>query len=647
MKVRRRILAVFTAVSLLLTAMPGAAFGAEVWQEENRTAEENGISVTAAEADSDDYATLEKASDGEQAVEREYIITSSADLTKMVRPSGVVSIDYAGDGIALITLSKQADLDDIATDLSKQYPDVDIQPNYIYESSNVTRDPFLSLQWGLINGSGADIAFEQAYRFVAAHKNTMKETVVAVIDSGFDFNHPDLAAVTWVNQGETAGNGKDDDGNGYKDDVHGYDFSGKTPKVLSTAFGKGKSSEYHHGTHCAGIIGAETGNDIGIAGIGSISGKLSMMSLKVLGPNGEGSAFKVIQAIRYAEKNGADICNLSMGTYQYDSALYKAMANSKMLFVCAAGNNRRDVDQFPMYPACYKLENIISVGNMESGGQLYRLSNYGKTSVDLAAPGTDIYSTFPGNMYENLTGTSMAAPFVTGVASLIHSYYEGISAAQMRMLILDNCSYAVGLGGKVAGNRCLNAYKPLIAESRDAFLPDRIAPVVETEVTAIEGSYKELLTIKATDDSGDLAEVRYARGSHNKAYFRNGKGFEVELDENSTGMKKMGVPGTYSVYARDPSGNETLVEVTCTADAPSTMKLNYTKKSLAKGRSFKLRATLSKSGAYGRKLTYVSSNRSVATVTSTGKVTAKKKGTATITVKTGNLLTAKCKVTVK
>ena len=171
--------------------------------------------------------------------------------------------------------------------------------------------------------------------------------------------------------------------------------------------------------------------------------------------------------------------------------------------------------------------------------------------------------------------------------------------------------------------------------------------MVETSVTAIEGSYRELLTIKATDDSGALEEVRYVRGSQTKAYFRGGKGYEVELDEFDTATRKMGVPGTYTVYARDPSGNETLVKVTCTADAPSSIKLNYTKKSLAKGKTFQLRATLSKSGAYGRKVTYTSSNTKVATVSSTGKVTAKKKGTATITAKTGNLLTAKCKVTVK
>ncbi len=569
-------------------------------------------------------------------------MSASEDLADLCAPEGVTLVDSRG-GIALIELSRTADLADVTEALAEQYPDLLLQPNFIYESTS-TGDPCYSLQWGLSNSSGADIGFDQAYRFLQGKEDSLVETVVAVIDTGFDYTHEDLAAAVWTNTGEIAGNGKDDDKNGYVDDVHGYDFAGRQP-LSEDGF---SNREYGHGTHCAGIIGAVTGNRIGIAGVGSVSGKLSMMSLRVLtGAEGTGDTYHVIQAILYAEDNGADICNLSMGSYQDDSLLRRTILNSEMLFVCAAGNDRRNLERTPIYPGSYRMDNVICVGNMQENGGLYWQSNYSSSFVDLAAPGTDIYSTLPGNQYGSKTGTSMAAPFVTGTAALIHSYYDGITASQIRDLLLSGCSQSSALTGKVAGGRYLNAYLPLTAEPQETYLPDKTAPVVETTVTAIEGSYKELLTIQASDDSGTLAEVRYARGSKTKAYFRSGKGYEVELDESDTAVRRMGVPGTYTVYARDPSGNETLVKVACTADAPSSIKLNYTKKSLAQGKTFRLRVTLSKSGTYGRKITYTSSNPKVAAVSSTGKVTAKKKGTATITAKTGNLLTAKCKVTVK
>ena len=161
------------------------------------------------------------------------------------------------------------------------------------------------------------------------------------------------------------------------------------------------------------------------------------------------------------------------------------------------------------------------------------------------------------------------------------------------------------------------------------------------------GSYKQRLTVKATDDSGKKPVVRYVRGDKDKDFFRRGNGYKVTLNDENIGTKLMGVPSLYTVYAVDSAGNDSLYQVRCTADAVNSIKLNYTNRSLRKGYYFNLRATLSKSGTYGRKLTYTSSNKKIATVTSSGKVWGKKKGTVTITVKTDNLLTAKCRVTVK
>lgn len=627
--IRNRLLTLMLITTLLTAAFPAAAFGMSASGEESSAGTCSSLEIPASEAG--------------QAVSREYIVTSEGDLQQMRIPGGVENVSLADCHTALLELSDGTDIETVAVDLRRQYGDIQVQPNYIYRSVSVS-DPGYSAQWGLYNSLGKDIDFERAYAFVQKYRDEMQETVVAVIDTGFDYSHEDLADVTWTNEGEIPGNKKDDDGNGYVDDVHGFNFITKKAQVEPPY----TSTTYDHGTHCAGIIGAVCGNGKGIAGIGSASGKVSMMSLKVLsGTLGEGSTFAVIQAIRYAEQNGADICNLSMGTYQDDSILYSTIASSKMLFVCAAGNDGKNLDSKPIYPGSYSLNNVICVGNMNRDGTLHGTSNYSRSAVDIAAPGTSIYSTVSGNRYKTMSGTSMATPFVTGVAALLHSYYEGITARQIRSLILENASVSSGLSSKVAGGRYLNAYRPLTARTQEAFVPDVTPPVIETTVTKVEGTYKERLTIHAADDSGDEPYVKYARGSHGKAYFRDGGGYDVNLNEESTASRLMGVPGTYTVYAMDPSGNERIVKVTCTADAVKSISLNYTKKTLTRGKTFRLRAVLSKSGTYGRTVTWTSSSKSIASVSSTGKVTAKKKGTVTITAKTGNLLIARCKVTVK
>ena len=477
-----------------------------------------------------------------------------------------------------------------------------------------------------------------------SHLGEMQETVVAVIDTGMDYNHSDLAANIWVNPGETPGNGTDDDGNGYKDDVHGYDFAKNRPLSDGAI-----SNYYAHGTHCAGIIGAVTGNGNGIAGIASLTGKISIMDLKVLeGPQGLGDSYDVVRAIRYAEKNGADICNLSMGSYVDDATLYKTIASSDMLFVCAAGNDGLNLDNKPIYPGCYELSNVICVGNAEKSGRLNTKSNYSNKYVDIAAPGTEIHSTVPHDKYTNMSGTSMAAPFVTGAAAVLHSYYKDISAAGIRHLLLDGAKNRSALSAKVVSGRFLDLYKPLTAYGEDDYQIDTKAPQLTASVAKISGSYKQKLKITAKDDSGLLPTVKYARGSQSLSYFRSGVGTKLSLSADGTVSKILTIPGTYSVYAVDAAGNDVLVKVNCTVNAVKTLKLNYSKKSLAKGKSFTLRATLSKTGVNGRKLTYTSSDKTIATVNSKGKVTAKKKkGTATITVKTSNGLSKTCKVTVK
>ena len=545
---------------------------------------------------------------------QEYILTATSDLSELKLPSYVEDISFDGTDLALIKVKNGITEDQIREDLEAQAENFSVQPNFVYEATRVN-DPFYGLQWGLHNEeTGVDIGFEESYDFIMEHLNEMRETVVAVIDTGMDYTHSDLAANIWVNSGETPGNDKDDDGNGYRDDVHGYDFAKNRPLSDGAI-----NNYYAHGTHCAGIIGAATNNGNGIAGIASATGKVSIMDLKVLeGPKGLGDSYDVVRAIRYAERNGADICNLSMGSYVDDETLYRTIAASDMLFVCAAGNDGLNLDNKPIYPGCYDLSNVICVGNAQSNGRLNSRSNYSSKSVDIAAPGTVIHSTIPNNKYDDMSGTSMAAPFVTGAAAVLHSYYKDISAAGIRHLLLSGAQRKSSLNGRVVSGRFLDLYKSLTDYSEDDYQIDVKAPQLKASVSKISGSYKQKLKIAASDDSGLLPTVRYARGSQSLSYFRSGAGTKLSLSADGTVSKTLTIPGIYSVYAVDAAGNDVLVKATCTVNAVSSLKLNYSKKSLAKGKAFTLKATLSKSGVNGRKLTYTSSDRTIAVVNSKG-----------------------------
>lgn len=406
--------------------------------------------------------------------------------------------------------------------------------------------------------AGIDINAQTAWNLFDGGK---RDVIVAMIDTGIDYTHEDLAGAIWVNQGEIPGNGIDDDGNGYVDDVYGWNFYDNNNQVYS-------GTEDSHGTHGAGTIAASSDNGMGIAGI--VPGnRVKVMSVKALGGSeGSGTTASLIQAIRYAEANGASICNLSLSSSKDDRALYQAMANSNMLFVVAAGNDSSNNDSTPTYPASYDLDNILTVANLHYDGNLHATSNYGASSVDLAAPGSSILSTTPGNTYSYMTGTSMAAPMVSAAAAMVYSYFENATLADVKDILLASAKPLESLAGLVASGGMLDigaalSYDVSNLSGRTWTLPQSSAgsaPVIEARLTTQNGN--AYLAIQVTDSDGDLQTTAYAPGEFPASAFAGGTaGTTFSLDAQGIANFTATHPGTYTFYARDKAGNETVKTV--------------------------------------------------------------------------------------
>ncbi|MBI4407601.1 MAG: S8 family serine peptidase [Candidatus Kerfeldbacteria bacterium] len=250
--------------------------------------------------------------------------------------------------------------------------------------------------------------------------------VVAVVDTGVDYVHEDLDANNWVNTGETASNNIDDDGNGYVDDYYGYDFIGSLYTAVTPD--SDPQDEYGHGTHVSGIIAAEN-NTVGVRGVAPSA---QIMPVKVLDSSGYGFDSTIADGIRYAVDEGADIINLSLGSSIGSNTIKEAIdyaATNNVLVVAASGNSGSFSS--PSYPAAYS--SVVSVGATDEDGYKTEWSNWGK--VDVMAPGNDIVSSIPGNLYDSYSGTSMASPHVAGVAALIMQKFSTTDARTVRHLL--------------------------------------------------------------------------------------------------------------------------------------------------------------------------------------------------------------------
>lgn len=332
-----------------------------------------------------------------------------------------------------------------------------ISPVEAREPSNTPNDPMFTEQWAL-NNEGQDGG--KAKADISALKAWLKtqgseEVVVAVLDTGVDYAHTDLSSNIWFRPDNIPA--YDDDELGIIDDKNGYNADANNGDPMD---------DNGHGTHCAGIIGAEGNNSEGIAGI---NWNVEIMPLKFLGSGGFGSTKNAIEAINYAidrKKAGVNVrvINASWGSTLYSKALedaIRAAGEQGILFVAAAGNNSTDNDRRPHYPSNFDLPNVISVAALDRNDELASFSNFGAKTVHIAAPGKEIVSTWLNSQYREASGTSMATPQIAGVAALIVANNPDIDISELRSILLSSVDKVDSLVGKVENGGRLNAAKAL------------------------------------------------------------------------------------------------------------------------------------------------------------------------------------------
>ncbi|HQT32157.1 MAG TPA: S8 family serine peptidase [Thiobacillus sp.] len=423
------------------------------------------------------------------------------------------------------------------------------EPDYVQRALLTPNDTYFGLQWGLhntgqsINGINglpdADIDMPESWDITTGGAGC----IVAVLDTGTQWVHADLDANIWSNTGEIAGNGIDDDGNGYVDDVRGWDFYSRD---------NNPDDADGHGTHTAGTIAAEGNNGTGVTGV---AWNCKIMPLRFLGPNG-GSTADAISALNYAVAKGVKVSNNSWGGGGYSSALYNAIANTRGIghvFVAAAGNDGINTDSSPSYPASYDLDNIISVAAMDNNDSLASFSNYGATTVDLGAPGVDIASTYPGG-YAWMSGTSMAAPQVAGVAALVYLMNPDFTYAQVVNRILSTTRPVGVLSGASVTGGVLNAYLALSTTEPPSSATAPLAP----DGVAAQNNRNNTATVAWRDNSDNEDSFQIERQKKNRngtwgssSYFSGGQNVSQYLDKSGSGTFR------YRVQARNSFGDST------------------------------------------------------------------------------------------
>jgi len=326
------------------------------------------------------------------------------------------------------------------------------EPNYLYQTAQVPNDPLYPSLYAL-----QKVSAPEAWSITTGSSSV----VVAVLDTGIDYSHPDLNNNMWIN--DSFDPEKQQPTGSFHETLHGANFVASANDIMD---------DNGHGTHVSGIVGAVGNNSTGSVGM---SWKVSLMGLKFLNHNGGGTLFNAVQAIDFAVERGAHIINASWGGPAHSTVLRDAIkraGEAGILFVAAAGNTGKDFTEAPFYPAAYNLNNIIAVASTDATDRLSSFSGYSKSRVHIAAPGSMILSTLPGGEYGELSGTSMAAPMVAGAAALLLAEHPENTFAQIRNRILSgdklkNLSTLVSTGAR------LNVWKALTS---DGDFPDLEEP---------------------------------------------------------------------------------------------------------------------------------------------------------------------------
>jgi serine protease len=416
------------------------------------------------------------------------------------------------------------------------------EPDYTVHAQVTPNDTYFSqgLLWGLnntgqtVNGdpgiADADIDAPEAWDTFTGDPNF----IIAGIDSGVNYNHPDLAGNVWTNSGEIPGNGIDDDGNGYVDDVHGYDFYNGDGNPID---------DNGHGTHTAGTFGAVGNNGVGVTGV---NWHCRIMALKFLNSAGSGSTSGAIAALNYAVANGARISNNSWGGGGFSSSFSSALSAARTaghLFVAAAGNSGTNNDSSPFYPASYTQDNIIAVASTTNNDTRSSFSNYGATGVDIGAPGSTILSTYQSG-YAYLDGTSMATPHVTGVAALVWGASPGMTYAQVRTQLFSTARHITGLNGLCVTGGVVNAAAAVAGSPPP---PPPTVPADPTNAGATEPS-KGVVTVSWSDNSNNETGFQVERSQLVGGAWTNVT--TLAAGANATSLADVPAPGQYRYRVR-------------------------------------------------------------------------------------------------